>query len=115
MILILDDDQEFVMTLRDVLLKLGVCVVATTDPFEAIGVVRSNKVTQVVSDFQMPVMDGIEFFENVRQIDPEVRRIILTGYSDNLELKNALIDNVVNVVALKPIDRQGLIDLISKK
>lgn len=113
MILILDDDHDFVMTIRDVLLKLGVSVVATTDPFEAIGVLRTKKITQVVTDFHMPLMNGVEFCENVRQIDPEIRRIILTGYDENTELKKAKIDNVVNIVALKPIDRQGLINLIT--
>lgn len=113
MILILDDDHEFVATVRDVLLKIGIEVFATTDPFEAIGILRTNKISKVVADFHMPSMDGIEFFENVKQINPKIKRIILTGYSDNAHLQKALSEEIVNSVAFKPIDRRGLIELIS--
>lgn len=114
MILILDDDQEFVAAIREVLIKLGMNVVATTDPFEAIGIIRTNQVSKVVADLNMPAMDGIEFFENVKQIDPKIKRIILTGYSESLQLKKAISEELIDTVAFKPIDRKGLIDLISK-
>ncbi len=36
----------------------------------------------VVSDFRMPVMDGLHFLSRVRESSPETVRILLTGYAD---------------------------------
>lgn len=114
MILFLDDDHEFVTAIRNSLSKLGINVLATSDPIEAIGMVRSLGISKVIADLQMPNMDGIEFLENVRQIDPNIKRILLTGDGGNLRIQKAMSDLVVDSVVHKPIDRPGLIEVIMK-
>ena len=49
----------------------------------------------------MPEMDGITFLANVREINPEITRIILTGYADK--------EN-----AIKAINEVGLFQYIEK-
>jgi DNA-binding NtrC family response regulator len=78
-------------------------------PREAIDQVKENEIDVVVSDYLMPEMDGITFLGKVREIRPEVPRIILTGYADK---ENAI--KAINEVGLfhyieKPWDNDNLL------
>ena len=62
----------------------------------------------VISDYLMPEMDGITFLGKVREIKPQIPRIILTGYADK---ENAI--KAINEVGLyqyieKPWDNDDL-------
>ena len=54
-----------------------------------------NEVDLVISDNLMPEMDGISFLGKVRELKPDVPRIILTGYADK---ENAI--KAINEVGL---------------
>jgi two-component system, probable response regulator PhcQ len=36
----------------------------------------------VISDYRMPVMDGVAFLEALRELQPQIARLILSGYAD---------------------------------
>ena len=78
------DDEEMVLTSLNAFLTLETDyeVVTFTDPHKALDHVRANDVDLVMSDYLMPQMDGITFLAGVRDLKPEVPRIILTGYAD---------------------------------
>ena len=68
---------------------------------KAIDYIKNNKVNLVISDYLMPEMDGITFLGNVKELDPQITRIILTGYADK--------EN-----AIKAINDVGLFQYIEK-
>ncbi|WP_080506087.1 GAF domain-containing protein [Halorubrum sp. BV1] len=57
----------------------GVETVARTDPEAALGVVRDECVDCVVSDYNMPELDGLELLEAVRSIDSDLPFVLFTG------------------------------------
>jgi len=57
----------------------GVETVTRTSPTEAIGVVADDRVDCVVSDYNMPGIDGLELLEEVRSIDPGLPFVLFTG------------------------------------
>jgi len=57
----------------------GVEAVTRLSPDEALHVVRNGRVDCVVSDFDMPGCDGLEFLEAVRSIDPGLPFVLFTG------------------------------------
>ena len=97
------DDEEMVLTSIDSFLTLETDyeVVTFTTPAEALDYIRDHDVDLVISDYFMPDMDGIAFLGKVRDLKPEVPRIILTGYSDK--------EN-----AIKAINEVGLFQYIEK-
>lgn len=101
--IVLVDDEEMVLTsLRSILtLETEYNIDTFTSAREALDFIRENDVDLVLSDYLMPEMDGITFLSHVREIKPEVPRIILTGYADK--------EN-----AIKAINEVGLFQYIEK-
>ncbi|MCK6594183.1 MAG: response regulator [Bacteriovoracaceae bacterium] len=112
MILLLDNDNHFLNSYKTLLGNLGFKVIASNDPLEAIGMVRSHEISKVISSYQMETMDGVEFLENVKQINPDIKRVLLTlnfleGY---LVQEKGL--NIVDSFVTKSIDQDSLIRAI---
>jgi DNA-binding NtrC family response regulator len=108
--IVIVDDEEMVLTSLSsfLLLETEYKVETFLSPHEALKYVESNSVDIVISDYLMPEMDGISFLGKVREIKPQVPRIILTGYADK---ENAI--KAINEVGLyqyieKPWDNDDL-------
>lgn len=80
-LLLIDDEERILRSLR-MLFFSGYKVHMTTDPHEAIRILRDERVHVVVSDQRMPVMQGSELLRLAREASPATMRILLTGYSD---------------------------------
>ncbi|OGG44901.1 MAG: hypothetical protein A3F84_11255 [Candidatus Handelsmanbacteria bacterium RIFCSPLOWO2_12_FULL_64_10] len=108
-ILLVDDEEMVLTSIKSFLtLETSYRVVAFTSPAEALRYVRDHDVDLVISDYLMPEMDGISFLAHVRELRPEVPRVILTGYADK---ENAI--KAINEVGLyqyleKPWDNEDL-------
>jgi DNA-binding NarL/FixJ family response regulator len=81
-ILIVDDDENYLASIRRIL--HGQCDILTTkDPLQALKIVEhQGPFAVVISDYRMPVMNGIELFSRILTIDKKVQRILLTGYPE---------------------------------
>ena len=101
--IVIVDDEEMVLTSLESFLTLETDYQVHTfkSPVEALEFVRDNEVHLIVSDYLMPEMDGISFLAKVRDIKPDVTRIILTGYADK--------EN-----AIKAINEVGLLQYVEK-
>ena len=103
-ILIVDDEDMVLSSISSFLeLETEYKVVSFTTASDALKYIKDNvdDVDLVISDYLMPEMDGISFLAKVREIKPEVPRIILTGYADK--------EN-----AIKAINEVGLYQYIEK-
>ncbi|MEJ2721914.1 MAG: response regulator [bacterium] len=112
-IVIVDDEEMVLTSLKSFLnLETEYEVVSFKDPREALEFIENNDIDLVVSDYLMPEMDGISFLGEVRQLRPDVPRIILTGYADK---ENAI--KAINEVGLfqyieKPWDNDDLLIIL---
>jgi len=104
------DDEEMVLTSLSTYLTLETDyeVATFTSAREALTFARDHELDLVISDFLMPEMDGIAFLSQIRDMKPEVPRVILTGYADK---ENAI--KAINEVGLyqyieKPWDNDDL-------
>lgn len=70
---------------------------------EALELFRSHPVDAILLDIQMPEMNGLEFMRIIRQTDPDLKVIIISGYS-NFEYARESIKLRVEDYLLKPID-----------
>jgi len=103
-ILYVDDD---VLAVRAVVRELRACVDVAieglTDPKEAIALLRRQPFDVVLSDFQMPVMDGVDLLAEAFKLRPDARRLILTGVPDEPKIHAACGEGLVECVLAKPV------------
>lgn len=76
------DDERYILMSLAALFRGRYKVLSTTDPQEALAIVRRERVDVIVSDQRMPQMLGAELLRQVRMVSPGTMRILLTGYSD---------------------------------
>ena len=68
---------------------------AFSSPQAALDAARQDSYDLFISDYRMPVMDGIEFLKAAKSMQPDAARLILSGYAD----LNALV-RAVNEVGI---------------
>jgi len=51
-------------------------------PAQALEIAAAEPLDLIVSDFMMPEINGVEFLKQVRALQPDAPRILLTGYAD---------------------------------
>ncbi|MFD1598300.1 hybrid sensor histidine kinase/response regulator [Halobellus rarus] len=80
-VLHVDDDPDIVELTASFLTRFddAFSVYTSTDPEAALGRIEGERIDCVVSDYEMPVMDGLELLERVRESDRNVPFILFTG------------------------------------
>lgn len=81
-LLFVDDEENILHALRRVFRKEPYKVLIATSGKEGLPLLEANPVALVISDHRMPEMEGTEFLSRVREMKPDVVRIMLTGYAD---------------------------------
>jgi CheY-like chemotaxis protein len=83
-VLLVDDEAHILSALQRVLRREPYEVLTATSPPEALALLAARVITVVVSDQKMPGASGIEFLREVAQRFPATRRILLTGWPEEL-------------------------------
>jgi CheY-like chemotaxis protein len=82
-ILILDDEFEIMSIIKAALVRQKYAVFGFTEPLIALEDFRINhtKYDLVICDLRMPGLNGFEFTNNIRQIKPEIKVILMTAFA----------------------------------
>jgi DNA-binding NtrC family response regulator len=108
-VLLVDDEEMVVTSIKSFLtLETDYEVVSFTSPKEALEYVKDNKVDLVISDYLMPDIDGIQFLAEVKKIQPEATRVLLTGYADKENAIKAINDVGLYQYIEKPWENEDL-------
>jgi len=91
---------------------LALCAQAA-DGEEGLGKIRSEDINVVITDIKMPGIDGLELIRQARQIKPDVRFIVLSGY-DEFEFAQAAMQYGVRHYLLKPTKMQEIDKILTE-
>ncbi|MBS1224220.1 MAG: hoxA [Proteobacteria bacterium] len=106
-LLIVDDEKEI---LRSLTLTFAdeYEVFTASSGTEALEILKQQSVALVIADQRMPEMTGAELLEKVFQINANIIRMILTGYTDTASLIQAINKGHIYQYITKPWERQEL-------
>ena len=78
--LVVDDESSVCEAVKAILEIEGLDVTTTISSVDAVEMVRKNGYDLIISDLKMPVMDGLQFYDKVREIESDSIFIIITAY-----------------------------------
>ena len=76
-------------------------------------ILKNNKdIDIVISDFNMPFMNGLEFIEKARKIKNDIPFYIISGTLETDEIRDALQNKLIDYFFIKPLDKSQLLNEI---
>jgi len=112
-ILIIDDEEAQLVSLKSFLSKRGYDVFTTTSGKEGINIINNNLIDLVLSDFRMPEWNGLKVLKKVKELNPEIDVVIMTAFGNiggAVEIMKAGAYDYLN----KPVDLDELENLINR-
>lgn len=119
-LLIVEDYEPHCKNLYDTLINFFETVETASDGIQGLDAYNSHHKTHgkgfdiILSDIQMPRMNGVEFSQAIRKIDPHQKLIILSAHTDT-DYFLPLINLNINAFIPKPIDEILLFDILIKE
>lgn len=111
------DDEKYVISLIEKLIDwemLGMEVVGSAgDGMKGVELVEELKPDILIADVKMPGFDGISLVKRVREIDRDIKFIIISGHKKFEYAKSVMKYNVEDYI-LKPIDKEELEGILQK-
>jgi len=100
-ILLVDDEEDILTSLKTHLELDGYRVDVANTAAVALEKVRTTKVNIVLTDINMPQMDGIELLEEIKKIHGDIIVIMITAYTSLMKVANSRFHGASDYV-LKP-------------
>lgn len=112
-ILLVDDDRMSLRSLGDFLTTAGFAVDALQCPQTALAVTQVRTYDLIVSDYQLPEMNGIDIIRKVKTEQPSIKSILYTGYFTKATVDAARAAGIDRFFS-KPIRIKEMISAIHK-
>ena len=106
-ILVVDDEPVFRSAVNTILRKAGFQTIEAQDGLEAYAIVRAigASIELLLTDFQMPRMDGLSLIESVRELHPRMPVLLITASRFENRPRSYTVLN-------KPIGREALLQAV---
>lgn len=114
-VMLVDDSRTILLSLSTVLTKAGHQVVTASDGAQALAAIAGSRPQVVITDLNMPGMDGIAFVAEARK-RPETRFVpilMLTTESDTAKREAAKAAGATGWL-VKPVQAEQLLDVIAR-
>jgi DNA-binding NtrC family response regulator len=107
-ILIVDDDKEFAAGLAEHMREFGYSASVAYEGREGLDKFRAGDFHVVLTDLQMPSMDGMELLHEIKKLDNRSVVVVITGFgtieSAVQAIKNGAYDYITKPVKLEELD-----------
>jgi CheY-like chemotaxis protein len=106
-VLLVDDEPDLLTILSSLLEEEGYSVATATTGPEAVALARGEHFDVVLTDLKLPGIDGIDVLEQIGEIDPRARLVLMTGFvSDEIR---AMLASQGYPCLLKPFDLEEVV------
>lgn len=110
-ILLVDDDIDYLHLLSMLLKSEGFDVRTASDGIKALETLKHNKFKMMITDFNMPKINGVELATKVKEQRSDMRIVLATG-GDLSEIAEAAANAGISELFSKPIELQRFLTVI---
>jgi putative nucleotidyltransferase with HDIG domain len=110
-ILIVDDEESILNAFKRILADEDYEIHTASNGMEGLNKLREAQkpFSLIISDQRMPVMSGVQFFSEAKDIFPDAVRILLTGYADTDAIIDAVNKGGIHLYFTKPWREEELL------
>jgi CheY-like chemotaxis protein len=112
-ILVVDDDDLLLDAVSQMLFRLGFHVIAANSGDKGLDLFLKRKCDIVLTDFDMPGLDGISLASHVKEKSPDTVVILMTGH-DRESVMDQVSDSPVDLTLFKPFDLWTLVQTLQQ-
>lgn len=110
--MLLVDDEPDILDFLERALRRDYQVRRFSDPVAALEELRSVAFDVVITDQWMPVLSGLELLSEAATLQPEIVRVLISGFADAPQLSEAIATCQIHSFLLKPITSRELLEAI---
>lgn len=108
-ILLVDDDRDLIDSLEDFLELKGHDVEIALTGEEGIAAARKKDYDAIILDILLPDINGVTALHYIKEVKPEVRIMLMTGFS-SLHVEKEIIPGEPLPCMIKPLDLDALME-----
>ena len=112
-IMVVEDDATLSEALSETLSLAGYDVTTACDGVDALEKLQDSQFNLVVSDIQMPNMDGHSLLKKIRQKESALPVMLMTAYGSIQQAVDAMHDGAVDYM-VKPFEAEVLVNMVSR-
>ncbi len=108
-ILVVEDDISILKLTERILINQGYKVIKAGTPSEALEIFKTynGKIDLLITDVVMPGMNGKELSERLKDINPSIKCLYMSGYTANIVAHKGILDNGIQLIQ-KPFSTDDL-------
>ena len=110
-VLLVDDEEEYLEIMSERMRARDIDVTTSTSAREALDMIATGSFDAVIMDFMMPEMNGIEALKAIKEKNPEMQIILLTGHATVQKTVEAMKAGAMDLIE-KPADLDALSEKI---
>ncbi|TIL75211.1 MAG: sigma-54-dependent Fis family transcriptional regulator [Mesorhizobium sp.] len=112
-VILVDDDSDLLKATAQTLELAGFSVSAFSVAVEALARLDTGFAGVVVSDIRMPEIDGLQLFNRILRLDPDIPVILVTGHGDIAVAVKAIKDGAYDFIT-KPFAADRLVQSVRR-
>lgn len=110
-VLLVDDEIMILKLMQRMMERICDNVVIANDGLEAWNIYQNHSFSIIVTDLNMPNMNGVELIKKIKAINPNQLIIVITAFSQEIEIEEAK-KYGANVILEKPFSLESFLDAI---
>lgn len=112
-ILVVDDDDLLLDAVSEMIMRLGYKVISANNGDEGLDLFLKRKCDIVLTDFDMPGLDGISLAFHIKEMSPATVVILMTGH-DKESIMGPISESVVDLTLFKPFELATLRQILQE-
>jgi two-component system response regulator FlrC len=113
-VLVVEDDAALREALIDTLRAAGLAAIPACDAAAALPLLETEEIALVISDVQMPGLNGYQLLTSIKQLRPDLPVVLMTAYGTVAQAVSAMREGATDYI-VKPFDAQALIEMARRQ